>query len=92
MTITTSASITYQVDSVAINAADGSIVVTVSATVDAGTQSAKRIESTVFALSSQDCAPIWQGKPSGDEATRWGDLRDQLYGLLTAKGLIKSAS
>lgn len=78
-------SLIYQVAHVAIHPENGSVRVAVALLLD-GVEP-RQVDSIVHDFSPEECAPIWQGQPAAGK-TRWADLRDQLYGLLQAKGVI----
>lgn len=85
MPVTKPATLTYQVDHINIDASNGATTVSVAVILDG--PEPKRVDSIVHPLSPEDCGPIWQAKAAAGK-TRWADLREQLYTLLQARGVI----
>lgn len=81
MPITALANLTYTVKSIAI---DGSGACSVLMSVSLGAQQLQTVQAQ---LDAAVCAPVWSGMPTPGLG-RWADLRDQLYGLLQAQGVI----
>lgn len=81
MPITALATLSYEVESIAI---DGTGACSVLVSVSLG---AKRLQSVQAQLDAAACAPVWAGMPTPG-LPRWPDLRAKLYSLLQAQGVI----
>lgn len=81
MPITAQATLSYEVQSIAI---DGTGACTVMLSVSLG---ANRLQTVQAQLDSATCAPVWGGMPTPG-LRRWPDLKAQLYALLQAQGEI----
>lgn len=81
MPVVTQATLSYEVESVAI---DGRGACTVLLSVSLGAQKLQTLQASLDAAA---CAPVWGGMPTPG-LRRWPDLRDRLYALLQAQGVI----
>lgn len=83
MPITAQATLSYEVQSIAI---DGGGACTVMVSVSLG---ASKLQTLQAQLDAATCAPVWGGMPTAGQR-RWPDLKAQLYTLLQAQGVIPS--
>lgn len=81
MPITAQATLSYEVQSIAI---DGTGACSLLLSVSLGTQQLKTMQTQ---LDAATCAPVWAGMPAPG-LRRWPDLKAQLYALLQAQGVI----
>ena len=81
MPITAQATLSYEVQSLTI---DGTGACAVLLSVSMGAQKLQTIQAN---LDAATCAPVWGGMPVPG-LRRWPDLRDKLYSVLQAQGVI----